>query len=143
MKKLPVKRFAKEVNEARWWDANKDIVAKNLVAAMKSGIARRVIRERRESKNKRCTRRTAFTAETPENAEKSSGAGVSSLRLCGECYPRRVALGRQSFSYAKRRRSRPPRASKPVPNRASVPGSGVGPPPANPVKVVPFRVPVT
>ncbi len=56
MKKPPVKRFVKEAEEAGWWDANMDIVEKNLVAAMKSGIAkrggpRRVIRERRESKN--------------------------------------------------------------------------------------------
>lgn len=56
MKKLPVRRFANEADEARWWDDHRGVVEKNLLAAMKSGVAsrggpRRVISEQRESKN--------------------------------------------------------------------------------------------
>lgn len=56
MKKLMARKFANEASEAKWWDHNMNLVEKNLVAAIKSGAAKRggpsrVIRERRESKN--------------------------------------------------------------------------------------------
>jgi hypothetical protein len=56
MKKLAVPKFATEAEEAKWWDGHMDAVGKNLIAAMKSGTAhrggpRRVLQERRESRN--------------------------------------------------------------------------------------------
>ena len=56
MKKLVVPRFAAEAEEAKWWDDHMGVVEQNLVQAIKGGVARRggprrVIRERRQSKN--------------------------------------------------------------------------------------------
>ena len=56
MKKLVVPKFATEAEEARWWDNHMDVVGKNLVEAIRTGAVkrggpRRVIQERRESKN--------------------------------------------------------------------------------------------
>jgi len=56
MKKLVVPKFATEAEEAKWWDEHMDAVGENLIAAMKSGTAhrggpRRVLQERRESRN--------------------------------------------------------------------------------------------
>ena len=56
MKKLVVPRFAKEKAEAKWWDDHMKVVEGNLVEAIKTGTAKRggpkrVIQERRESKN--------------------------------------------------------------------------------------------
>ena len=56
MKKLAVPKFATEAEEAKWWDEHMDAVGENLIAAMKSGTAhrggpRRVLQERRESRN--------------------------------------------------------------------------------------------
>ena len=56
MKKLVVPKFATEAEEAKWWDSHMDVVGKNLMRAIRSGSAklggpRRLIQERRESKN--------------------------------------------------------------------------------------------
>jgi len=56
MKKLVVPKFATEAEEAKWWDEHMGAVGENLIAAMKSGTAhrggpRRVLQERRESRN--------------------------------------------------------------------------------------------
>lgn len=56
MKKLAVPKFANEKAEAKWWDDRMALVEGNLVKAMKTGLAKRggpkrVIQERRESKN--------------------------------------------------------------------------------------------
>jgi len=56
MKKLVVPKFATEAEEAKWWDEHMRAVGENLIAAMKSGTAhrggpRRVLQERRESRN--------------------------------------------------------------------------------------------
>ena len=56
MKKVKVPRFATEAAEAKWWDDHMDAVEANLVEAIKTGAAqrggpRRVIQERRASKN--------------------------------------------------------------------------------------------
>jgi hypothetical protein len=56
MKKLAVPKFTTEAEEAKWWDEHMDAVGENLIAAMKSGTAhrggpRRVLQERRESRN--------------------------------------------------------------------------------------------
>jgi hypothetical protein len=56
MKKLVPPKFANENQEAKWWDNHMNVVEKNLVEAIKTGVAkrggpRRVIQERRESKN--------------------------------------------------------------------------------------------
>ena len=56
MKKLVVPKFATETEEAKWWDRHMDVVGKNLVGAIRSrsakrGGPRRLIQERRESKN--------------------------------------------------------------------------------------------
>ncbi len=56
MKKLVVPKFATEKEEAKWWDARMVVVEKNLVEAMKTGAVKRggpkrVIQERRKSKN--------------------------------------------------------------------------------------------
>ncbi len=56
MKKLVVPKFANEKAEANWWDHHMKMVEGNLVRAMKTGSVtrggpRRVIQERRESKN--------------------------------------------------------------------------------------------
>ncbi len=56
MKKLVVPKFATEAEEARWWDRHMEVVGSNLVEAIRAGTAkrggpRRVIPERRESKN--------------------------------------------------------------------------------------------
>jgi hypothetical protein len=56
MKKLKIPTFRTEAEEAKWWDAHMASVAANLAEGMKAGTAhrggpRRVIQERRESKN--------------------------------------------------------------------------------------------
>jgi hypothetical protein len=56
MKKLKVPRFRNETEEAKWWDDHMDLVAANLIEGIKTGVVqrggpRRVIQERRESKN--------------------------------------------------------------------------------------------
>ena len=56
MNKLVVPKFVNEKQEAKWWDDRMDVVEDNLVEAIKTGVARRggpkrVIQERRESKN--------------------------------------------------------------------------------------------
>ena len=56
MKKVKVPRFATEAQEAKWWDNHMDVVEANLVEGIKTGAAqrggpRRVIQERRQSKN--------------------------------------------------------------------------------------------
>ncbi|OFW33908.1 MAG: hypothetical protein A3J28_18595 [Acidobacteria bacterium RIFCSPLOWO2_12_FULL_60_22] len=56
MKKVKVPRFATEAAEAKWWDDHMDVVEANLVEGIKTGAAqrggpRRVIQERRASKN--------------------------------------------------------------------------------------------
>ncbi len=56
MKKLVVPKFATKAEEATWWDGHMDVVGKNLVEAIRRGAVqrggpRRVIQERRESKN--------------------------------------------------------------------------------------------
>lgn len=56
MKKIKVPRFTTEAEEAKWWDDHMNVVEGNLLELMKSGTAqrggpRRVIQERRESKN--------------------------------------------------------------------------------------------
>ena len=56
MKKLKVPKFATEAQEAAWWDARMNTVEANLLEAIKTGGAhkggpRRVIQERRQSKN--------------------------------------------------------------------------------------------
>ena len=56
MKKLEVPKFATEAEEAKWWDEHMDAVGENLIASLKSGTAhrggpRRVLQERRESRN--------------------------------------------------------------------------------------------
>ena len=56
VKKLLVPRFPTEAKEARWWDAHMETVEQNLVEAIKTGAAkrggpRRIIQERRPSRN--------------------------------------------------------------------------------------------
>jgi predicted DNA binding CopG/RHH family protein len=56
MKRLNVPKFATEAEEAKWWDEHGDAVGQNLMEAIKTGAAhrggpRRVLEERRESKN--------------------------------------------------------------------------------------------
>jgi len=56
MRKLRVPRFATEAEEAKWWDDHMELVEANLVEGIKTGAAqrggpRRVLQERRESKN--------------------------------------------------------------------------------------------
>lgn len=56
MRKLLRRKFANEAEEAKWWDSQMGVVEKNLVAAIKAGVAKRggpgrLIQERRESKN--------------------------------------------------------------------------------------------
>ena len=54
--KMVVPRFTSEKVEAKWWDDHLKVVEDNLVEAIKTGVAKRggpkrVIQERRESKN--------------------------------------------------------------------------------------------
>ena len=56
MRKVKVHRFRTEAEEAKWWDAHRDVVEANLVEGIKTGAAQRggprqVIQERRQSKN--------------------------------------------------------------------------------------------
>jgi len=56
MKKLKAPRFRTESEEAKWWDEHMNLVAANLIEGIKTGAAqrggpRRVIEERRPSKN--------------------------------------------------------------------------------------------
>ena len=56
MKKVKVPRFRTEAEEAKWWDEHMNAVEANLAEAIKTGAAhkggpRRVIPERRQSKN--------------------------------------------------------------------------------------------
>ena len=56
MKKIKVPQFRTEAEEAKWWDDHMGSVAANLVEGIKTGSARqggprRVMQERRESKN--------------------------------------------------------------------------------------------
>ena len=56
MKKVKVPRFRTEAEEAKWWDDHMVAVAANLAEGIKTGAAqrggpRRVIQERRQSKN--------------------------------------------------------------------------------------------
>lgn len=51
-----VPKFANEADEARWWDAHKEMVEENLLQAMRDGTAQRgtaqrLVKEARESKN--------------------------------------------------------------------------------------------
>ena len=56
MKKVKAPGFRTEVQEAKWWDDHINVVEANLVEGIKTGAAqkggpRRVIQERRQSKN--------------------------------------------------------------------------------------------
>lgn len=56
MKRPITPKFASEADEAKWWDEHMGTVEKNLAEAIRTGTAgrggpRRVIQERRDSKN--------------------------------------------------------------------------------------------
>ena len=56
MKKLKAPKSSPKFDEAKWWDKNMDGVERNLLQQIKAGTAlrggpRRVIQERRESRN--------------------------------------------------------------------------------------------
>ena len=56
MHRQRVPKFASEVEEAKWWDKNRRMVERDLVAAMRDGktergTARRLVQEARASKN--------------------------------------------------------------------------------------------
>ena len=56
MKKVVVPKFTTEKEEAKWWDDRMDVVEKNLIRVLKTGAAKRggpkrVIQERRASRN--------------------------------------------------------------------------------------------
>lgn len=106
MKKVKVPRFATEAEEAKWWDDHMDVVEANLVEAIKMGTAqrggpRRVIRERRQSKN--ITIRVAIAdIERARALAEKKGIGYQTLMKM----LLKQALDRESRSELVRRRAK-------------------------------------
>jgi len=107
MKKIKEPKFFPKPDEAKWWDEHMDVVERNLVQGIKSGVAqrggpRRVIEERRESKN--ITIRVALAdLERARWLAAKKGIGYQTLMkmLLKE------ALDRESRSAIPRRKSEP------------------------------------
>lgn len=106
MKKVKGRRFATETEEAKWWDKDMDAVEANLVEAIKTGAAhkggpRRVIQERRQSKN--ITIRVALAdIECARALAAQRGIGYQTLMKM----LLKQALDRESRSELRRRRTK-------------------------------------
>ena len=106
MKKVNAPRFRTEVQEAKWWDSHMDVVEANLVEGIKTGAAqrggpRRVIQERRQSKN--ITIRVAIAdIERARALAAQKGIGYQTLMKM----LLKQALDRESRSELPRRRAK-------------------------------------
>ncbi|MGH9786001.1 MAG: hypothetical protein ACRD88_17660 [Terriglobia bacterium] len=106
MKKVKLPRFAAKAEEAKWWDDHMDLVAANLIEGIKTGAAhkggpRRVIQERRQSKN--ITIRVALAdIERARTLAAERGIGYQTLMKM----LLKQALDRESRSELPRRRAK-------------------------------------
>jgi len=106
MKKVNVPRFRTEAQEAKWWDEHMGEVEGNLMQGIKTGVAqrggpRRVIQERRQSKN--ITIRVAIAdIERARTLAAKKGIGYQTLMKM----LLKQALDRESRSGLPRRRAK-------------------------------------
>jgi hypothetical protein len=106
MKKLKTARLRTEAEEAKWWDDRMSLVAANLREAIQTGSAhrggpRRVIQERRESKN--ITIRVAL-ADIERARELAAQRGIGYQTLMKMLL--KQALDRESGSGEPRRKTK-------------------------------------